>query len=241
MSRNWLVVALCLVGVGLVGGLDAVASTRDGSAGSARRVGPGRFTSTIDNPFLPLRPGTRWVYAIAGPDGAVRRAVEVTSDTRLVRGVPCVVVRDTVSAEQQVVADTVDWYAQDVAGNVWSFGAQARQFRAGKVVGTAGSWEAGVRGAEPGVVMKADPRLGDSYPEASDNGPAEHMAQVVSLNQEVMVPFGFLTGVRVIKSYPPPRPGIVEHRFYARGVGLVLSVTVEGGPGHAELVEMTRH
>jgi hypothetical protein len=243
MLRRWTVLLVCTVTalVVTVGGVGAVLTARRGTSGYLPRVEPGDFTARIDNPFLPLLPGMRWVYAVVDPDGRATRAVtEVTGDTRMILGVVCVVVRDTATVGEQVVKDSIDWYAQDLDGNVWYFGAEAREFRDGRVVSTAGSWEAGARDAQPGMVMKAAPKVGDSYQLVYDQGRAEDKAQVLSLDQRVSVPYGFFDQVRVIKRYTPLAPGTVVHEFYAPGVGMVLAVTVEGGAGHTELVEMTR-
>jgi hypothetical protein len=225
-----------------VSGVGVVVTTRRATWVDPPRLDPGGFSARIDNPFLPLRPGTRWVYAVVGQDGRATRAVtEVTGDTRRILGVACAVVRDTVTADEQVIKDSIDWYAQDVGGNVWYFGAESRQFRDGKVVGTAGSWKAGTRDARPGMVMKATPTVGDRYRQVHDPGRNEDTAQVLSLDQRVSVPFGFFEHVRVIRTHTSLAPDVAEHEFYAAGVGLVLAITVEGGAGHTELVEMTRN
>jgi hypothetical protein len=224
------------------GGLGAVVTACRGTTlQGGRHIDPRGFSATIDNPFLPLRPGTRWVYSSVRPDGKATRAVEVTGDTRKILGVVCVVVRDTVTVDAKVIKDSVDWYAQDIDGNVWYFGAEAKEFRDGKVVSTAGSWQAGPRDAQPGVVMKAAPKVGDYYRRVYNRGRNVDMAQVLSLDQRVSVPFGFSDRVLVIKNRTSLVPDVVEHRFYAAGVGMVLAVTVQGGSGHTELVEMKRH
>lgn len=243
MSRKTLTTAFCLAAATLVTVVSGAMIIRQYPSRSAGRVDPRRFTSRVDNSFFPLRPGTRWVYRVVGPDaGATRAVVQATPETRKVGGVDCVAVRGTVTADQQVVVDTISWYAQDAHGNVWLFGEENRRFQHGRVASTAGSWKAGVHRAEPHLVMKADPKLGDAYrPAYGDDRAADsaHLAQVVSLDQKVSVPFGFFTGVLVIKDPARLRPGVVEHRFYARGVGLLLAVTVAGPPGHTELVAMT--
>jgi hypothetical protein len=214
----------------------------DGGEGRTRadlaaHLEPGRFTTRIDNPLLPLPPGARWVYEGHGGEGTKRIVVEVTNDRRTVMGVTCAVVRGTVTVDGEVVEDTYDWYAQDSDGNVWYFGENTNAYR-GNVASTKGSWEAGVDGAQPGIVMRADPHVGDRYRQEYAPGEAADMHQVLSLRQKASVPYG-LFDVVVIKDYDPLDPGSVDHKFYARGVGPVLEVAVQGGHEWVGLVEMS--
>ena len=80
----------------------------------------------------------------------------VTSDTKLILGVPCTVVHDVVKVNGKITEDTYDWYAQDKHGNVWYFGEDTKSYDNGHV-STEGSWEAGVDGAKPGIIMFANP------------------------------------------------------------------------------------
>jgi hypothetical protein len=115
-------------------------------------------TSTkIDNPYFPLSPGARRGYEVTGAEGSRSIASEVTAQTKTILGVQNVVVHDVVTADGAVVEDTFDWYAQDKDGNVWYFGEVTRKADpSGQLTDTEGSWEAGVAGAQPGLVMKVD-------------------------------------------------------------------------------------
>ena len=126
---------------------------------------PAQFTTRIDNPWWPMRPGTRWRYRATTPGGERQRVVvTVTHRTRrIANGITARVVRDTASERGRVVEDTRDWYAQDAAGNVWYLGEATRAFPRGGPVDTAGSFEAGVDGAQAGVVVPADPVPGLRY------------------------------------------------------------------------------
>ncbi len=206
----------------------------------APRIDPADFTSEIDNPLFPLIPGTRWVYE--GPDDAgdiEHKEVVVTSETREVMGVTCVVVHDQMSMDGEVFEDTYDWYAQDKDGNVWYFGEDTSELEGGKVVTTEGSWEAGQDGALPGIIMKAAPQVGDQYRQEYYEGQAEDMAEVLSVDERTTVPHGSYEGVVETKDWTPLEPGIVEHKYYAPGVGTIYEEKVEGGAGHLELLEMT--
>lgn len=202
-------------------------------------IDPADFVQTIDNPFFPLRPRATWVYEGTGPDGTERIEVSVTDNTRRVMGVTCVIVHDVVIVDGEVVEDTLDWYAQDREGNVWYFGEDTREYENGVVVSTQGSWEAGVDGALPGIVMKSDPQAGDSYRQEYYAGEAEDMAEVVSLSETATVPYGAFEDVLMTRDWTPLEPGIAEEKYYASGVGLVLEIIVEGGSGRVELVQFT--
>ena len=231
-------VAALVVGVGVVLAGGDEGGDRD-QAAYAPHIDPARFSNTVDNPFLPLLPGSRWVYEGRVDEGFVRKVVEVTSETRQVMGVTCVVVRDVVHLDGRLHEDTVDWYAQDAGGNVWNFGEETKKFDNG-AASAKGSWEAGVDGAQPGVVMKAYPKVGDRYRQEYKRGEAEDMAGVVSVTERAVVPFRPFDHMLMTKDFSPLDPGALEHKYYAGGVGLVLEVIVKGGQGRVELVEMTR-
>jgi hypothetical protein len=205
---------------------------------AAAFAGPGDFTTRIDNPYLPMRPGSRWVYRETDTDGTVQRVVvRVTRRTRLIaNGVRARVVRDTVTERGRLVEDTFDWYAQDRTGNVWYLGEDTTEYEDGKPVSKAGSWEAGVDGARAGIVMLARPRPGREYRQEFYEGEAEDRARVLSLDDQAEVPAGHYTRVLTTKDWNPLEPDVLEYKLYARGVGLVLAVHVSGGSEREELL-----
>jgi hypothetical protein len=244
MDRRWRVsllwTAAAVVVFVVVASVATVRIIRSRADSYAPRIEPGQFTTMIDNPYFPLRPGNRWVYEGPGADGKPEQTViDVTSETRRVGGVMCVVVRDTETANGQVIEDAVNWYAQDAEGNVWNFGEETKEFADGKLVDTEGSWETGVKGAKPGIAMQANPKIGDHYRKEYLRGEAEATADVLSLNEHATVPFGSFDGVRMTKEYSPLESSLVDHRYYAKDVGLVLVVMVKGGSGRTQLIEMT--
>jgi hypothetical protein len=201
---------------------------------------PADFVDAIDNPYLPLVPGTRWVYEATSTGGDERIVVTVTDRTRMVAGVTATVVRDRVTTvDGQLVEDTFDWFAQDVDGNVWYFGEDTTAFEDGKP-NPAGSWEAGVDGAMAGVVMPAQPRVGDSYAQEFYEGEAEDRGEVLALDATVTVPYGSYQDVLKTKDTTPLEPGLVEHKYYARGIGVVFEEDVKGGDDRVRLVRLTR-
>ncbi len=178
-------------------------------------IDPAQFTNAITNPLFPLTPGQTYVYVSATDSNEV----EVTHQTRVVMGVTCVVVRDRGWADRELVEETYDWYAQGTDSNVWYFGEISLQYENGVVVSTEGSWEAGEDGAQPGIIMKAHPQVGESYRQEFLEGEAEDMADVESLTETVTVPYGTFTNCLKTREWTPLEPGVSEHKYYAPGVG----------------------
>ena len=196
-------------------------------------IDPADFVEVVDNPYWPLTPGTTFEFG-----GAEQIKVEVTSERRVVMGVSTVVVRDRVFEDGQILEDTSDWYAQDRAGNVWYFGEATLSFEDDPAGDPAGSWEAGVDGAQPGVVMLADPMGGDVYRQEFYADEAEDLALVRHLEDGVKVPAGTYDDVLVTEEWSPLEPNVIELKYYARGVGVVAERQIFGGKDVIELVKV---
>ena len=239
MGQRVVAVAAALL-LSLAAGVAVLASAGDDSGRYSPRIDAASFTATIDNPYLPLRPGSRWVYEGPTEEGFERKVVEVTSETRVVMGVTCVVVRDVVTLDGQLHEDTIDWFAQARDGAVWNFGETTRKRTDDGGFTPAGSWEAGVGGALPGLVMQANPRPGAPYRQEYLPGEAEDMARVLTVAEALRVPLGSFVEVVVTRDWSPLEPGVAEHKHYAPGVGLIREEAVEGESYRVDLVEHTR-
>jgi hypothetical protein len=202
-------------------------------------VDPANFVDVIDNPYLPYPPGASWVYEGTEDGETERTEVTVTPDRREVMGISATVVRDTVSVDGEVIEDTYDWFAQDRDGNVWYLGEDSKEYENGEFVSTEGSWEAGVDGALPGIVMQADPEVGMAYRQEYYVGEAEDLAEVVEVGARESVPFGDFDQLLVTEEWNPLEPDVVEEKYYAPGIGTVLEVVTKGGEGRVELIEHT--
>ena len=203
------------------------------------KLDPADFSTRIDNPYWPMEPGSRWVYReVHSEDLTVEKVVvTVTNKTKkIANGVTARVVRDVVSENGVPTEVTDDWYAQDSAGNVWYMGEATTEYVNGKPTTTAGSFEAGVDGAQPGIIMPADPRPGLSYREEHYKGEAEDAARIVSLNEQAEPPAGHFGKALMTRNINPLEPKVLEFKFYARGVGPVSTVGVSGGSKLEELV-----
>jgi len=224
--------------VAACGGSDA-ATLPQGS--EAVTLDPADFTTAIDNPYWPMPVGARWVYRETDAEGGAQRVeVTVLDETKEIMGIEARVVHDVVTEDGQVIEDTYDWYAQDADGNIWYLGEDTKEYENGKVVTTAGSWEAGVDGAQAGVLIPGEPVDGMTYRQEYYAGEAEDAAEVLSLHELAEVPYGRFDGVLMTKEYTPLQPEVLEHKFYAKGVGPVLAMTLSGGSDREELLEFSK-
>jgi hypothetical protein len=237
-----------LVLCGIVLGLGIAVPIALGSAGGDPRSAPaptcpafdpGTFhrSTTVDNRYFPLAPGTRFVYKGTVETVAVVGVVTVTRHRPTIAGVRTVEARDKVFEDGVLTEDTLDWYAQDDEGNVWYMGEFATQLPDGT---HNGSWTAGVDGAEPGFIMEARPRVGDSYCQENAPDVAQDAAQVLSVTASRTVPVGTFRGnVLKTKDFSLIEPG-AEHKFYAPGVGLIEALSVSGPSEDIKLTSVDR-
>jgi hypothetical protein len=201
-------------------------------------IDPANFVTTIDNPYFPLTPGTTLIYEGEADGEHEVNTIEVTAKTKEILGVTCVVVKDTVEVKGEITEFTLDWYAQDVDGNVWYFGEDTAEYEHGEVTTREGSWEGGVHGALPGVIMPAEPSVGLAYTQEHYAGEAEDKGRIVELGQHVKVPYGSFDDVLVTQDWTPLEPKVLEQKSYAPGIGVVFEEIVKGGDEILELVEV---
>ena len=205
------------------------------------KLDPADFTTRIDNPYWPMAPGDKWVYRETDEGTEKRVEVTVTDKTKTIaNGVEARVVHDVVTEDGQLVEVTDDWYAQDKAGNIWYLGEDTAEYEDGKVTTRSGSFEAGVDGAQPGIIMPANPEPGMSYRQEYYEGEAEDRAEVLSTDEQVEVPSGYFQGALMTKDLVPLEPKVSEYKLYARDVGPVLTVKTSGGSGREELISYSQ-
>ena len=193
-------------------------------------INPADFVAVIDNPYFPLIPGTTSVYEGKTEKGNEHNEVYVSTETKVILGVTCVVVKDTVMVDGKLEEMTFDWYAQDKQGNVWYFGEDSKEYKDGAVVSTKGTWEAGVDSAQPGIVMKANLIVGDTYRQEYYKGEAEDWAKVLSLSESASVPISSYSDVLMTNEWSAlDNPPVYEHKYYVKEVGFIMTQYVEGG------------
>lgn len=202
---------------------------------------PNNFVAGVNNQFFPLVPGTIDYYEGVGDGTAETDSVEVLSETKSILGINATIVHDRVYSGGHLSEDTFDWYAQDKDGNVWYLGEDTRELNSsGQVVSTEGSWEAGVNGAQAGIIMWADPaaHIGEEYRQEFARGTAEDLGKVVAVDQSVDVPFGSMTGCVKTEDRSALESGILENKFYCPGIGIALEQTIQGGNDVNRLVNV---
>jgi len=205
------------------------------SSASQPMVDPANFETgqPIDNPFLPWIPGTTFLYDTYLPGNVLEQIdrVAVTNDTKKIDGVTCTVVSDIVTDPQtgQLIEKTKDYYAQDTSGNVWYFGEASAEYENGKLVSKEGSWLAGVKGAQPGIIQEANPQVGDSYDEENAPGVAHDHGVVTSLSGTATVPAGHFNHLLVTLETSVLEPGAAETKYYSAGVGEVFGRDLSTG------------
>ena len=200
---------------------------------------PAAWASAVDNQWFPLEPGTTWEFTAETDDGTETVVVEVLAETRTINGVTATVVQDRQYLDGELVEDTRDWYAQDESGNVWYLGEDTKELEDGTVVSTEGSWEWGVNGALPGIIMWADPaaHVGEEYRQEFEEDVAEDWGKVVAIDQAVNVPWGDFTGCIKTEDWNDLEPGVLEDKYYCTGLGVALEVEQDGT--RSELVDVT--
>ncbi|MGB8857643.1 MAG: hypothetical protein WCC60_00230 [Ilumatobacteraceae bacterium] len=226
---------------------DSADKTATGSAtnslpqGSAAvTLDPADFTIDITNPYWPMSPGRRWTYTERDADGTEATAVIIVTDQTKVlsNGITTRVVRDTLTHDGELIEDTFDYYAQDKAGNIWYFGEETAEFENGEIATTAGSFEAGVNGALPGIAIPANPVPGMAYRQEYLKGEAEDNGQVLSTEEMAEVPAGSYRDALLTKDTTPLDPASLEYKLYAKGVGPVLVLRASGGTTRTELLSV---
>ena len=134
----------------------------------------------------------------------------------------------------ELIEDTYDYYVTDNFGNAWYFGENSIELEDGFPINAEGTWIAGEDGAHPGIVMLADPEVGDVYRQEFLLGEAEDGGEVVSLSETVTVPAGTFVDCIQTADFTPLEPGEEENKYYVAGIGLIVEVK----PGTDERVEL---
>lgn len=198
------------------------------------------FVTNVTNEFFPLEPGTRYFYEGSKDGTPTRDEVHVMHRVTTILNVDCTTVHDRAFEDGVLVEDTFDYYAQDRSGNVWYFGEDTKELdEQGRVVSTEGTWRAGVNGAAPGLIMEAHSQPGDLYYQEMAAGVGEDQATVRSLNSSTCVPYGCFDHVLRIRETNRLEPGVVDQKYYAKGIGFIRSDMIAGGDEHDALVRIT--
>ena len=245
MEINYKLIIAILFGLLLIAGLMIISdyelpSSADDNVDQEYNpiIDPSDFTSKVTNKYFNLTIGSKMVYEGETEDGTERIEFYVMPETRTVEGIETTIVWDRVWLDGELIEETFDWYAQDKEGNVWYFGEDSREMEGGKVVSTEGSWESGVDGARPGIVMKANPAIGDSYRQEYYEGEAEDMAEVIAFGESVTVPFGSFSDCLKTYEWSPLEPDANENKYYSHETGGVILEASFDGKERVELIDI---
>jgi hypothetical protein len=202
------------------------------------KIDPSQFTADIRTKWWPIKQGATWVYD-GQKDGVPEHVVvRVKPAQKTIMGVKTMTIQDTVTINKALEENTTDWYAQNKkTGDLWYFGEDSKDYKNGVVVSTQGTWEAGVDGAQPGVVFPGHAKAGGpTYRQEYRPGVAEDMARVLSISDTQTVPAGTFKGVLHTYDTDPLNPDKVENKFYAPGVGIVHVKRI--GSAHSEEIKL---
>lgn len=198
------------------------------------------FVTEVTNPYFPLERGTTFFYEGTKDGEPTSDEMRVMHRRIRILNVDCTIVHDRAFEDGVLVEDTLDYFAQDVSGNVWYFGEDTKELdENGRVVSTEGTWRAGVNGAAPGLVMEAHRRVGHRYFQELAAGAAEDMARVRALDDSACVPFGCFDHVLTTRETSRFEPDVVDQKQYASGVGVIREDSIAGGNEHSVLVRVT--
>jgi hypothetical protein len=211
------------------------------SATTPVKLDPSNFVPHVTNPWFPLKPGTTWIYRGVKDAKQTRNVVTVTHRTRTIVGVRATEVHDLLYEAGHLEERTSDWYAQDKRGNVWYLGeATAELDKNGRVTSREGSWLTGVNGAEAGIYIPGHPHVGDAARQEYYKGHADDHFQVLSLTATVEVPYISSHHALLTKEWTPLEPGVLDHKYYVRGIGNVKEISVKGPVERNVLVAVRR-
>ena len=209
--------------------------------GWPKTLHPSDFVGRVDNPWFPLKPGSRWFYR--GVEGKTHEGnrVHVKHRRKTILGVQTTIVHDVVLKHGKPREVTDDWYAQDRRGNVWYFGENTKELdRHGHVISREGSFQAGKNGARPGVLFPGHPKRGQTARQEYFKGHAEDHFKILDVSARVKSPYVSSRHAVRTKEWTPLEPGIVENKYYVRGVGPVKAKTVKGPRERSMLVHFRR-
>jgi hypothetical protein len=238
MSRRLPVLLSAVAATVLTIGGVAISNART-NVPTVAALDPANFVTVVDNPYFPLPIGRTLTYEGIKDGQTQVDNVTVTNQTKIIQGITATVVSDVATHDGTLLEKTMDWYAQDKQGNVWYLGEDTVHYLPNGKTDTSGSWEAGVRGAVPGLVMEANPQIPDSYRQEYFAGQAEDTAWVVQVGGTITVPYGKLRNTLVTLEATRIEPGAYDQKVYAPGIGIVYEQALTGATEIARLVSVS--
>jgi len=248
-----MLVSVALAACGTSGATTAPAAaptTRSGRAITEKDFDPRNFPAAprVDNRWYPLVPGTQFVMegrANRGHGRLPHQVVTTVTDlTKMVNGVRAVVIWDRDINEGQLEESELAFQAQDNDGNVWLLGEYPEVYEDGKLQGAEDTWIAGLQGARPGVLMRANPRAGTpSYLEGyAPKIEFQDRAKVSKTGVRNCVPLSCYKNVLLIDEWNPLEAGDAHQlKSYAPGVGNIRVGAVNDPEAEELVLVKVRH
>lgn len=223
----------------------AAAARAKGNCAKIPDIVPANFPASpsVTNPYLPYIPGQQFVLSGTVTSGGhvhPHTIVSTTTDlTKVVDGVPAVVVYE-VDLEKAVPQEAeLLFTAQDLAGSVWHIGEYPEVFEKGKMVGAPEAWLSGVGGAEAGVDMPPTPHVGDVTMQGYSPKLFWDCSRVESVSRHRCVPTGCYDNVVLTNEWAPVAPnGGRQLKFSAQGIGTILALPL--GDPQPEVVHLAK-
>ena len=220
-------------------------SSAGGKETASAALNPADFSTNITNPLFPLSSLGPKVFEGQDTDPDTGEVIDtrlesaVLSKTRKVAGVQTLVLEEKVFNDGELVERALDFFAQHQDGTVYYFGEAVDNYENGKLVDHAGSWLAGKNGAAPGIIMPANPVVGQTFNQENAPGVAEDRSTVLALDENVKTPAGKFRGCAKFEDTNPlESQSTSEFKWFCPGVGLVRDVDAEG---FIELASYTTH
>jgi hypothetical protein len=201
------------------------------------QIDPADFTNVITNEYFSLPVGRTLIFEGETDEGLERTEIVIESGTKEILGVETLIYRDRVYVEEVLVEDTRDYLAQDGEGNVWYFGEEVDNYENGVLKDHEGSFIAGEDGAKPGIWIKAEHTVGDSYRQEYYPGEAEDIRNVVAVDQTVETELATYTGCVQFFDWTPLDSQAREHKYNCPEVGALVLTEHLVDDERAELVE----
>jgi hypothetical protein len=196
----------------------------------------------VDNDWLPLEPGTRWVHRGWTEEEGKRvphTIVFVITDlVKEINGVRALVGWERDFSHGELVEAEVITLAQDRGGNVWHLGQYSEVYEEGEFGGGSAWFVGALDGAKAGIMMKANPELGSpAYSEGFAPAPYfwDDWAKVYKVGESTCVPVDCFEDVLVTDEFEPRKPGAHQLKYYARGVGNIRTGWRGSDPDREEL------
>jgi hypothetical protein len=125
-------------------------------------------------------------------------------------------------ANGSLMEATLDYFAQDDAGNVYYLGEDVDEYKGGLISGHSGAWLLGQQTQTPGLLMPAHPKVGFKFKSEDVPNVTTEEDEIVSRSETATVPAG--TFLKCLKIKEQASDGDTEYKLYAPGIGCVEEI-----------------